>query len=154
MAFAPALPAGAEEPSLARLLALSENHHPEFRVQQTDYQINREVAPLARAHLLPQVGAVASQRYNDSSQNSGGGGGGGGGGGSSDNNSWSAGISASQAIYNAPRWYLCQAAKEQEKAAALRLDAARHTLHRDVILAWLNVQLAAETLRLVETRRC
>lgn len=153
-ALTPPLPATADSPpSLELLLAIAETHHSEFRVQVTDYEINREAAPRARANLLPQVNAIASHRYNNTNQSGGGGGGGAGGAGGGDNTSWSAGISASQIIYHAPQWHLWQAAEAQSAAAALRLDALRQTLHRDVILAWLNVQRAAETLRLVEKRR-
>lgn len=128
--------ASAAPPPLAQLLHLAEENHDSFRVHLTEYRISEEGAPLARAELLPQTSATFTQQHS-----------------SNEESNWSAGISVSQSLYDMYKWRQWQAAQARVDTAALRLAAARQELHRDVILLWLDVQLAAETLRLVETRR-
>ena len=130
-------PAGAQTVQpLAELLQLAEMRHSDFLVEKTSYEIIKEDIPIARAALLPQASASLSQQQGD---NSGVG--------------WSAGVSISQRLYDLGQWRLWQAAGARVKGEEMRLAAARQNLRRDVILAWLDVQLAIETLRLLDARR-
>lgn len=129
------LPAVAGATPLATLLQLAEQHDSDFLVQESVYAAAREASPVARAQLMPQLSAQLSGEYNAQNQQE-----------------WRAGISLEQPLYNLPRYYLWQAAQQEVTLAAIQLEEARETLRRDVILAWLDVQLAADTLRLVEKR--
>ena len=122
---------------LVELLQLAEQHYSGYRLEELRYQIEKEAEPIARAALFPQASASVGQQYSDQS----------------DESSWSAGVSLEQELYNLPLWHLWQGSKEQVKRAEINRQIARAQLRRDVILAWLEVQLTAETLQLLETRR-
>ena len=121
---------------LAELLQLAEMHYSDFLVEKTRYEISKEDIPITRAALLPQASASLSQHQGDGS-----------------GVDWSAGISISQRLYDLGQWRLWQAAEARVKGEEMRLAAARQNLRRDVTLAWLDVQLAIETLRLLDARR-
>ena len=120
---------------LAELMQRAEQHNSDFLTQQSVYRAAREAGPAARAALLPQLSARLSG-LNDEKNEQG----------------WSAGLSLEQPLYNQSRYYLWQVAKEQVTLAGIQLEETREVLRRDVILAWLDVQLAADTLRLVQKR--
>lgn len=138
---APAL--AAEELSLVQLLALAEERHSGHQVQRHSLKASQEAAPLAFSALLPKVSAAFTERDADE-EGSGGGGG---------SNAWTASLSVRQPLLSVPDWHLWRAAQAQVEAAETDFAAARENLRRDVILAWLQVHLAADTLRLIEARR-
>lgn len=137
LAFLLSSPALAESTySLPQLLLRAETTYPDFHVEKFRHAMTREAAPIARSGLLPQASASWQRQYKNNREEN-----------------WAASVSVEQVLYNLPEWRLWQAEQERVKQSALNLDAARENLRRDVIIAWLDVQLAAEVLRLVETRR-
>ena len=131
--------------NLAKLTRAAIDNNPALAAQKLMLAAAHEDDEAARAPLLPQIAVGASKNVVD---NRGGNGNGGGGG----NDSREIYLSLTQQIVNLPLWDNYSAAQRRVLAAELRHTAAEQSLRLSVIMAWLDLQLAYDLMRLTESR--
>ena len=135
---APARSAAAEGGGggLLRIVTAAEEYNANFRAQRARLDSAREGEAIALADLLPQISGSAT--YPDGKIGGG-------------RESYL--ISLSQQILNLAQWRGWRAEERGTDAAVADFSAARQGLRLTVSAAWLDAQLARETLRLTEARR-
>lgn len=132
-----AVAADTDTPSLKMLLQLAEENHADFLARGFDLAVERETENVGFAALMPQLSSQWSDDNNKQSPS----------------RDWTWSFSLSQPLFDLPAFENWRAAKEGVRLSEINYDLARRNLHRDVILAWLQAQLASDVLGLVETRR-
>ena len=121
---------------LLRIVTAAEEYNANFRALRAQLDGAREGEIIALSGLLPQVSGSAN--YPDGKVGG-------------ERESYL--ISLSQQILNVAQWRGWQSEKHGTGAAESDFSAARQALRLTVSSAWLDAQLARETLRLTEARR-
>ena len=130
------MPAQAEPPpTLVELTALAEERHAAYLARQADFAAEEENENIAWSALLPQVSARFSEEVGESSA------------------PWAFNLSATQVVVDFAARGEWRATEELTEEARANLALARQNLRRDVVVAWLNAQLAADVLALVAARQ-
>ena len=121
---------------MLRIVTAAEEYNANFRAQRARLDSAREGETIALADLLPQISGSAT--YPDGKIGGG-------------RESYL--ISLSQQVLNLAQWRGWRAEERGTDAAVADFSAAQQGLRLTVSAAWLDAQLARETLRLTEARR-
>ena len=137
LALLAAAPAGAQQGGgLARIVAAAAEYNANLQGRRARLENEREGESIALSDLLPQISGSAT--FPDGKFGE-------------DRESYAVGLS--QQVLNVALWRNWSAEKRGTAAAEADFSAARQGLRLTVSSAWLQAQLARETLRLTEARR-
>ena len=137
LALLSAAPAGAQQGGgLARIVAAAAEYNANLQGRRALLESEREGESIALSDLLPQISGSAT--FPDGKFGE-------------DRESYAVGLS--QQVLNVALWRNWSAEKRGTAAAEADFSAARQGLRLTVSSAWLQAQLARETLRLTEARR-